>query len=128
MQGIHFRTFTGAEDFPAMAACANASFAADGLGIVRSADDMARDYASFTACVPTRDVWIAQAGEEITGYVRGWQFEQRDGVRVYPQFGVVAPRWRRLGIGTALQSWIEARQRDTQRTIPRRRATCTRPS
>lgn len=111
MHGIHFRPFAGPSDFPAMVACANASFAADGNGIVRTLDAMARDYASFTGCVPERDVWIAQAGDEIAGYVRSWHWRQADGLQLHGQLGVVAPRWRRRGIGRSLQAWLEARQR-----------------
>lgn len=95
-----------------MAACVNASYVADGDESFRTAEDIARDYANFTACVPERDVWIAEAGGEIAGYVRGWAFSQADGLHLYPQFGVVAPQWRRRGVGTALLAWVEARQRE----------------
>lgn len=105
------RTFAGPEDFPAMRDCANASFAADGVEVFRTVDDMARDYAAFTSCVPTRDVWLAHVGDELAGYVRCWDWDQPDGQRFYGQVGFVAPRWRRQGVGAALQSWVEARHR-----------------
>lgn len=69
-QGVIFRAFAGPPDFEAMVACANASFAADQTGFFRTVEAVARDYASFIDCVPQRDVWIAQAGSEIAGYVR----------------------------------------------------------
>lgn len=108
---VTFRPFAGPSDFPAMVACANASFALDQTRFFRTVDDVARDYAAFTACVPQHDVWIAQAGDNIAGYVRAWHWEQVDGLQLYGQFAVVAPPWRRRGIGTQLHAWLEARQR-----------------
>lgn len=108
---VKFRAFAGPTDFEAMVACANASFAADQTGFFRKVEDVARDYASFTSCVPKRDVWIAEAGAEIAGYVRSWHWAQADGLQLYSQFAVVAPHWRRQGIGAALHAWLEAHQR-----------------
>lgn len=108
---VTFRPFAGPADYAAMVACANASFAADETGFVRTVQEVARDYAAFTSCVPERDVWIAQAGSEIAGYVRSWAWAQADGLQLYSQFAVVAPQWRRQGIGTALHAWLEQRQR-----------------
>ena len=111
MDKLKFRAFAGASDYPAMVACANASFAADQSDIIRTVDEMARDYSSFTSCDPQQDVWIAQAGDDIAGYVRGWHWAQADGLHLYGQLGVVAPKWRRQGIGGALHAWLEAHQR-----------------
>lgn len=117
-QSVTFRGFAGSSDFEAMVACANASFAADETGFFRTVEEMARDYSSFTSCVPQRDVWIAQAGANIAGYVRTWHWTQADGLHLYGQFGVVAQQWRRQGIGAALHSWLESRQREIAATYP----------
>ena len=111
MDKVRFRAFAGPSDYPAMVVCANASFAADQLEIIRTVEDTARDYASFTDCIPARDVWIAEIGEEIAGYVRSSHCAQADGLHLYGQLGVVAPKWRRHGIGGALHAWLEAHQR-----------------
>lgn len=108
---VTFRPFAGPADYKAMVACANASFVADDTGYLRTVEEVARDYASFTSCVPDRDVWIAQAGDEIAGYVRSWHWAQADGLQLYSQFAVVAPQWRRQGIGRVLHTWLEERQR-----------------
>ncbi|MBB3178621.1 GNAT family N-acetyltransferase [Variovorax sp. Sphag1AA] len=107
-----FRAFEGPSDFEAMVACANASFATDHTGFFRTVEEVARDYASFTDCVPQRDVWIAEVEGEVAGYVRAWHWAQADGLHFYGQFGVVAPQWRRRGIGASLHSWLESRQRE----------------
>lgn len=115
---LKFRAFAGPQDFAAMAACANASFAADGMESVTTVENMARDYASFIVCVPERDVWIAEAGDEIAGYVRTWHWLQADGLQLYGQFAFVAPHWRRRGVGTALQAWLEQRHRQMAAALP----------
>jgi mycothiol synthase len=114
----HYRPYAGPSDFEAMVACANASSAADQLGIVRKVKDVARDYASFSNCEPQRDVWIAQAGAEIAGYVRAWHWAQADGLHLYGQLGVVAPPWRRQGVGASLHRWLESRQREMAAAHP----------
>ena len=118
MQRIRFRAFAGPADFAAMVACANASFAADQTEIVRTVEEVARDYASFTSCEPARDVWIAEIAGDIAGYVRSWHWVQADGLHLYGQFAAVAPQWRRQGIGTALLAWLEARQREIAAAAP----------
>lgn len=118
-QRVTFRAFAGPSDFEAMVACANASFAADQTGFFRKVEDVARDYASFTNCVPKHDVWIAQAEGEIAGYVRSWHWAQADGLQLHAQFAVMAPQWRRQGIGTALHAWLESRQREVAAAVHR---------
>lgn len=53
--------------------------------------------------MPERDVCLADASDEIAGYLRCWPFVQADGLHLYAQFGVMAPHGRRRGIGRALQ-------------------------
>jgi GNAT superfamily N-acetyltransferase len=121
-QGVKYRAFAGPADFEAMVACANASFAADQTGFFSKVEDVARDYAAFTSCVPERDVWIAEVGKEIAGYVRSWHWAQADGLRLYGQVAVMAPQWRRQGIGASLHAWLESRQLETaaeHRSAPR---------
>ncbi|WP_295380948.1 GNAT family N-acetyltransferase [uncultured Pseudacidovorax sp.] len=116
--GIHLRPFAGPQDFAAMVDCANASFAEDQTGWFRTVEEMARNYAAFVDCVPERDVCIAEVGGEIAGYVRCWPYVQADGLHLYAQFGVMAPQWRRRGIGRALHAWMEARQQEMARAHP----------
>ena len=62
---------------------ANASFATDQSDIIRSVNEMACDYSSFTSCNPQQDVWSGQAGDDIAGYARGWYWAQADGLHLY---------------------------------------------
>lgn len=49
---FQLRPFAGDPDFCAMADVANASFAADGISMVRTADVMRADYARMTSFDP----------------------------------------------------------------------------
>lgn len=111
-QGVTNRAFAGPSDVAALVTCANASYAADQTGCFRRVEDVARDYAAFITCLPERNVWIADAGVAIAAHVRAWHWAQADGLQLYAQFAVVAPRWRRQSIGAALRAWLESRQRE----------------
>lgn len=112
LPGLRLRPFAGDGDFAAMTRVANASFAADGMGIVRREEDVRRDYANFRSCDPARDMVLAEVDGELAGYVRstGWWTVQ-DGTFLQGQVALMAPEWRGRGIGTALLAWVEARQR-----------------
>lgn len=118
LPGLVFRHFAGEGDFAAMAAVLNASFAADRIEIVRSAADLARDYASMVNCDPRQDVVIAQVDGRMVGYGRGGWWTQADGLTLHGLYGFVAPAWRRKGIGRALLAWLEQRQRAVAAALP----------
>lgn len=113
LPGLRLRAFRGDADFAAMAAVANASFAADDMAIVRREDELRRDYATFTRCDPARDVVMAEVHGELVGYARsaGW-WTLEDGAHVQGQIALLHPAWRRRGIGSAMLAWLEARQRE----------------
>jgi GNAT superfamily N-acetyltransferase len=115
--GVVLRPFSGAEDFAAMAAVANASSAADGIQILRTPESMARDYAAFTACDPLQDCILAELGGEMVGYGRCWRVMLTDGLTLHAHIGFVPRHWRGRGIGRLLQNWIEQRNRAVARTL-----------
>ncbi|NML44115.1 GNAT family N-acetyltransferase [Ramlibacter sp. G-1-2-2] len=117
--GLRLRPFAGAEDFPRMVVAANACFAADGLDIIRTVEDMARDYAALRDSDPARDVVMAERGGELVGYARSMHWTQPDGVMLFGQLGFVPPAQRRSGIGRALLAWLEQRQRTVAAAHPR---------
>jgi mycothiol synthase len=111
--GLRLRSFCGDAEFPAMARVANASFAADGMAIVRRADELRRDYENLRRCDPFRDMVMAEVEGELVGYARttGW-WTLEDGTHVQGQIALLAPAWRRHGVGSAMLAWLEARQRE----------------
>lgn len=108
--GLGLRHFGGEGDLAGMAEVANASDAADYVENVRTVAGMSAMYSALVNCDPYRDVVIAEIGQRIVGYARGWWKEEVGGTVLHLQTGFVAPAWRRRGIGLAMQRWLEARQ------------------
>ena len=107
IDGLRFRHFRGAEDFPAMHAVHRASNIADGTEEVSTLEGMASDYANLTNCDPHRDVVLIEVGGELVGYSRRYWSPLNEGGRAYESFGFLHPAWRRRGIGTAVLRYNE---------------------
>jgi GNAT superfamily N-acetyltransferase len=120
--GLRLRRFAGDPDFPRMAPVANASFAADGMDIVRQPEQMRRDYAAFGDWDPQRDMVMAEIDGELVGYARTWDWTT-GGALVQGQLAFVHPAHRRRGVGGVLLQWLHARQREIARERPEA-ATC----
>lgn len=116
--GLRLRPFAGDADFERMEPVANATFAADGMNIVRRAEQIRRDYAAFSRWDPARDIAMAEIGGELVGYARTEDWTTADGTFVQGQVAFVHPAHRRRGVGGALLRWIEARQREIARAHP----------
>jgi mycothiol synthase len=112
LPGLRLRPFAGDGDFPAMAEVANAVFAADAMGWVRTPEHIRRDYAAFTHFDASRDVVLAELDGRLVGYVRTAQWIDEKGILVQGQIGFVHPAFRRRGVGRELLRWVEARQRE----------------
>lgn len=109
--GLQLRAFAGDADFPAMAEVANAVFAADRMGWVRTPEHMREDYARLQRFDPLRDLVMAECDGRLAGYVRSAHWTDAHGCLVQAQIGFVHPALRRRGIGTVLLHWVETRQR-----------------
>lgn len=109
--GLRLRHYRGEGDLPAMVAVANASDAADGIRSGRTLEGTVAAYRSLGHCDPFADMVLAQVGESLVGYARGWWRDEVGGAVLHIQTGFVDPAWRRRGIGRTLLGWLEARQR-----------------
>lgn len=116
LPGLRLRPFAGDSDFPAMAEVANAVFAADAMGWVRTPEHIRRDYASFTHFDASKDIAMAEVDGRLVGYVRTAQWIDEKGILVQGQIGFVHPAFRRRGVGNELLRWVEARQREVAQT------------
>lgn len=112
---LRLRPFAPDSDFPRMETVANASMAADGMGYVRKAEEIRRDYASFTGWDPARDIAMAEVAGQLAGYARTTDWVTEDGLLCLGQIAFVHPRYRRRGVGGALLQWLEGRQREIAR-------------
>lgn len=109
---LRLRPFAGDSDFPAMADVANAVFAEDRMGWVRTPEHMRLDYARLTDFDPLVDIVMAEVDGQLVGYVRTAHWIDENGWLAQAQVGFVHPAFRRRGIGTELLRWVEARQRE----------------
>src|SRR5690606_15811260 len=64
---VQLRPFAGDADFPRMVEVANASFAADGIAMVRTVEVMRADYAAMSSFDPARSIVMADIGERLVG-------------------------------------------------------------
>jgi mycothiol synthase len=111
--GLVFRHFRGAEDFPLMVPVAVASATADGEDNIATVETVTKQYESDYSLDPGRDMIMVEVAGELVGYFRCWWYaELGDTSRSYVSWGCLLPQWRRKGIGTCTQAWLEARQRE----------------
>lgn len=116
--GLQLRNFLGVDDYQSIASVITASEAADGLERNVKAEDVALAYQHLNNCDPYLDVIIADVDGSTVGCARGW-WEQMDSGQIwYFHNGFLVPEWRRKGIGSALLSAVELRQREIADSHP----------
>lgn len=117
IQNLHFRTFRGASDYPHIARIETASWIADGLQFTAPLSEIENVWAHFTNCDPYRDALFAEVAGETVAYARvNWAITDTPSEHVgghneqhFHHIAFVHPDWRRRGIGTQLQSWMQQR-------------------
>lgn len=114
---LAFRTATPA-DWDAIADVVNAARLADGLDEVRTAENLAAEYADSESFTLTRDMLLAVARGRVVGYTMGY-LVVREGALVAETMGDVHPEVRRRGIGGALHAATRARLADACAADPR---------
>ena len=77
LPGLRLRRFRGSPDFQLMAPLCNVCFAADGLDLFRTPEEMARDFAALQHFDPERDLLMVEAGGELVAYARCWWAEHQ---------------------------------------------------
>ncbi len=116
--GLHFRRFRGKADYPGMAAAIQAANDQAGSVEVVSTDDMARSYAHLVNCDPERDILIVERNGTMVGYARVEWRDLVDGSRGLTSICALRPTDRRLGIGSAMLGWAEARMAANAESLP----------
>lgn len=108
---VRLRTFAGPSDLPGMLAVIEASKQADKIERNDSIESLTNYYAHLNNCDPYRDMVLAEVEGKLVGYSRAWWTLLHDGTRTYTSFGLLAPAWRRKGVGTAMLHRLQARMR-----------------
>lgn len=109
--GVTFRLSTDLEaELPGLWLAQDSARVADGEIGRNTLDGMAAYYRHLERFDPGRDLLLAEADGRIVGYTRVEWNDSNDGERWYEGVGVVAPAWRRRGIGRRLLAWSERRR------------------
>ena len=99
IDGLIFRHFRGADDYPHMVAVIEGSAQADSIERVETVENVAHAYEHLTRSDPYEDMVFAEINEQVVGYTRvGWYQEETDSARIYYHFCFLLPKWRSQGI------------------------------
>jgi mycothiol synthase len=112
LDGVAFRNFRGAADYPALARIITASARGEGDDRVETAEALASAYDHLERCDTTNDLLVAEVDGVPIGYSRVFWDQELDGPRVYRQVCFVDPEFGGRGVGSTLLAWNEARLRD----------------
>ena len=116
--GLHFRRYRGESDLEGMVAVFEASREVDEFDWLMTVEDLRIDFAHPHNYDPYRDVLIAAVDGEIIAYSRvSWE-QELEGDWTYGTLGLMAPAWRRKGVGTAMLRHDERRLREIARGHP----------
>ncbi len=118
VQGLRFRRFGGAADYAGMAAANQAGRDDAGILEVITAENMARSYEHHVNCDPEHDILVVERDGTIVGYARVEWRDLTDGSRAFTSVCLLRPADRRVGIGTAMLGWAEARIAAVAATLP----------
>jgi mycothiol synthase len=112
IDGLGFRRFRGAEDFPKILSVFTTSVDADKIDTATNLENIAGEYAHLMNCDPYQDMIFVEIHGQSVGYSRGFWWEEPDVAINYSHFGFLVPEWRRKGIGQAILGWMQNRLRE----------------
>jgi mycothiol synthase len=112
IDGLMFRLFRDESDYPYIVDLINMCSVADGVDDHATVEWATNFFVHIAGFDPRRDILFAAIDERPVGWARTWTRRLDDGSQVCYITGGVLPRWRRQGIGRALQHWGEQRLRE----------------
>ena len=109
--GLRFRHFLGEADYPRIVEIFNACKGIDGIEVTLKEEDIVHNYEHLKNSDPFKDMIFAEINGKTIAYSRvGW-YQESEGDQIYYSLGWVHPKWRRMGIGTAILKHNERRIR-----------------
>ncbi len=114
--GLHFRTYEGEADIPAMTRVMNAATAANGSPEYQPESLVRNELRYSSSTDPREDVVLGFVGDELITVSEAMFEDANEGMRHYQSYGYVHPDWRRRGLGSALLPRTEARLRQIAAT------------
>ena len=112
LDGVDFRMFGGASDYPDFVRIFNAWARGEGDERVGTLEGITSSYDHLERCNPARDLLVVEIGGTPVGYSRVWWDQEPDGPRVYKFVCFLDPDHAGRAIGGTLLAWNEARLRE----------------
>jgi mycothiol synthase len=112
--GLRFRHWAGESDLPGMFRANAAARTADGELEPVDLAELTNRYRHLERSDLATDLLVVELDGEIVGYARVEWNDSNDGERWYDATGILHPRARRRGIGSAMLAWSEARRREVR--------------
>ncbi len=113
--GLHFRTYAGEADVPAMARVMNAATEANANPEFQPEELILNELTHSASTDPREDLVLGFVGDELVSVSYATFEDANEGMRHYQTYGFVHPDWRRRGLGSALLPRTEARLREIAR-------------
>jgi len=100
---VHFRTYQGESDVPAIAELLRASFAANGDKLGVDPAELLVEFRNLPNIDPAQDMVLGYVGERLVArsFIE-WADTPDGSERYYQSWGNIHPDWRRRGIGNAM--------------------------
>ena len=112
LDGVVFRPFRGASDYPDFARIITACSRGEGDDRVETEEGIASGYDNLERCDPERDLLVVEVDGRPIGYGRVWWDQEVGGPCVYKQVCFLDPAFGDHGIGSTLFAWNEERLRE----------------
>ena len=112
LDGVEFRGFRGASDYPHLARIITAWAQGAGEPRVETPEGIASGYENLERCDPFQDVVVVEVEGHTVAYSRVWWNEEAGGPHLYEHACFVDPEFGGRGIGSALFAWNENRLRE----------------
>ena len=111
IDGLSFRRYQGKDDLSVMLDLINRCKVVDQVERSVTVDDLKRKLENTDNFDAHKDMLFAEVGNEAIAYGQGSWHKEMDGPYLHEINALVAPEWRRKGIGTAMLRYFEERHR-----------------
>jgi GNAT superfamily N-acetyltransferase len=118
IEGLRFRLFAGASDYPHMAGIANAYAEWRCLPFQTSVEELTNDFDHDDNIDTRRDILFAEVNGEPVGYVGVFHFVNDDREQIFVHNGNLLPAFADAGLWPALVAWAEKRAGEIAQAEP----------
>ena len=109
IEGLKARPVNVSEDIPALLNLFNTANEVDEIAERDTLENLTAHYQHLRNCNPETDSIFLEVEGELICTGRTWWGEESSGLFAYSTTACVHPEWRKKGIGTEVQKWLETR-------------------